>query len=327
LSSSTSDSIFPIPRGQTISADMDRLFKAVRSGRHPTEERWKVERRASSFPVCPRAFNICYRLPPSERPFKDESFASQVATEMGEAMHLVLQRWFGLEDEALWGNWKCPPCGKIRKHKFGPQYCKACGGEMLYEEYAIPRMRGIPFTGHIDALIKRPSGNYLVDFKGSGTDKIRELKKLGRPHDYHYYQTNAYANVVNMKPKHFGGFGPIDKIIIIYVDRGWANRLWHTIQVPVSKKVFRQCIGLIDEAVDSTERITTPNGICNSLEDKNARWCPVKDICFSKMIDAKLKDKVWPEVKSTGGDYSLLKKAFTTPRRRKRKVKRRHTNE
>ena len=86
------DSIFPVPRGKPLASDMKRLFQDVREGRRETETRWSVERRASSFPICPRAFHICYRMPPSKRPFKDESFASQVATEMGEAMHLVLQR-------------------------------------------------------------------------------------------------------------------------------------------------------------------------------------------------------------------------------------------
>ena len=308
------DSIFPVPRGKPLASDMKRLFQDVREGRRETETRWSVERRASSFPICPRAFHICYRMPPSKRPFKDESFASQVATEMGEAMHLVLQRWFGLKGgESIWGNWECKPCRKIRRHRFGPQYCKKCGQEMLYKEYAIPRMRGVPFTGHLDALVQKPSGRYLVDFKGSGAEKIRDIKKSGRPIDYHYYQTNAYANVVNMKPKHFGNFGPIDNIIIIYVDRGWANRLWHPVQVPVSKPVFRQCIGLIDDSVQSLESLSIPNGICNSIGDYKAKYCPVKDICFSRLIETKLSDKSWPELITSGGDYSLLKKSYFVP--------------
>lgn len=305
-----SDSIFRVPRGQTISADVNRVFQNIRGGRRDTERKWFMERRASSFPVCPRAFHICYRLPPSERPFKDESFASEIATVMGTAMHSVLQKWFGLQDECFWGNWVCLDCKKVRKHKFGPQRCKKCEQEMIYREYALPKKAKLPFTGHIDGLMEMPSGKYLIDFKGSGGAKIQDLKRTLRPYDYHYYQTNAYANAVNMYPKHFGGFGPVDKIIIIYVDRGMANRNWLSLQVPVSKQVFRQCVGLLDEGKESLSSLEVPNGICATPKDKNGRWCPVRDLCFSRLIDAKLKDKVWEEEKASGQPTMLERSVF-----------------
>lgn len=305
-----SDSIFRVPRGGKLAADVNRLFQGIRSARRETERRWFVEPRASSFPVCPRAFHICYRLPPSERPFKDSSFASEVATTMGTAMHAVLQKWFGLQEDHFYGNWVCLDCKKVRRHKFGPQRCKVCGQEMIYREYDLPRKAKIPFTGHIDGLLEMASGKYLIDFKGSGVSKIQELKKTNRPYDYHYYQTNAYANAVNMYPKHFGGFGPVEKIIIIYVDRGMPNRTWLSLQVPVSKQVFRQCVGLVEEGKESMNSLRIPNGICDSPRHKHAKYCPVKDLCFSRLIDAKLKDKVWPVEKASSKPTMLERSVF-----------------
>lgn len=305
-----SDSLFKVPRSRQLPKDVATTFRFIRDGRRKQETHWFMERRASSFPLCPRAFHICYRLPPNERPYRDESFASEVATLMGDALHAVLQKWFGLQEGLLWGNWKCYNCKKIRRHKYGPQRCKTCGQEMVYKEYALPKKKGLPFTGHIDALTTMLSGNYLLDFKGSGADKIREIRKEGRPIDYHYYQTNAYANVVNKYPQHFGGFGPIDNIIIVYVDRGWANRLWHSVMVPVSKRVFRQCVGLIDEGQDSLNTLRVPNGICSSDRDPKGQWCKVRSFCFSRLLEATLKDKVWPEKKKRGGKPSQIKRSL-----------------
>jgi hypothetical protein len=228
---------------------------------------------------------------------------------MGDALHVVLQKWFGLQDGVLWGNWRCLDCKKIRRHKYGPQRCKKCGKEMVYKEYDLPQKKALPFTGHLDALMSMISGNYLVDFKGSGAEKIRAIQRDGRPVDYHYYQTNAYANVVNKYPKHFGGFGPVDGIIIIYVDRGMANRLWHSVYVPVSKRVFRQCIGLIDEGKESMDSLRLPNGICSSPRDPQGKWCKVRDLCFSRLVDATLKDKAWPVLKQSGKP-SMIKRSL-----------------
>lgn len=229
---------------------------------------------------------------------------------MGDALHVVLQKWFGLQEGVSWGNWKCLDCRKIRRHKYGPQKCKKCGQEMVYEEYDLPKKKGIPFSGHIDGLMDFPvSGKYLVDFKGSSAEKIRYIQRDNRPYDYHYFQTNAYANVVNMYPKHFGGFGPVEGIIIIYVDRGMANRLWHPLFVPVSKRVFRQCIGLIDEGAESLENLHLPNGICSSPRDPQGKWCKVRDLCFSRMVDATLKDKVWP-IQKQDGKPSMIKRSL-----------------
>jgi len=304
------DSLFKIPRAKKLPTDVSKIFKAVRDGRRNKEVRWFSECRASSFPICPRAFHICYRLPPSERPFKDESFASEVATMMGDALHAVLQKWFGLQEGTFFGNWKCLDCRKRRRHKYGPQRCKKCGQEMVYEEYDLPKKAKLPFSGHIDGLLRVLSGKYLIDFKGSSLEKIRAIQREGRPYDYHYYQTNAYANAVNMYPKHFGKFGPVDGIIIIYVDRGMANRFWHPVLVPVDKRVFRQCVGLIHESRESLETLRLPNGICSSPRDPKGKWCPVHELCFSRLIDATLKDKVWKELNSKGKKPSMMKRSL-----------------
>jgi hypothetical protein len=88
-----------------------------------------------------------------------------------------------------------------------------------------------------------------------------------------------------------------------------ANRLWHSVYVPVSKRVFRQCIGLIDEGKESMDSLRLPNGICSSPRDPQGKWCKVRDLCFSRLVDATLKDKAWPVLKQSGKP-SMIKRSL-----------------
>ncbi len=302
--------LFPIPRAESLDKGLDSIFKSVRMGRRESKtQRFAVERRASSFPICPRAYHIYRRLPLHKRPYDNESLASEAATLMGTALHVVLQKWFGIQNQVFYGNWVCMDCKLIRKHKYGTQVCKKCGQEMLYHEYSIKHKK-VPFTGHIDGLIQAPNMKILLDFKGSSMQKISAIKKMGRPYESHYYQVNAYANVVNKYPKMFGGFGPVEKIVVLYVDRGAANWAWHAVQVPISKKIYRQTLGLISEAEQSVEDLVLPNGICDSPNDSHGQWCLARPMCFSRLLEAELDDKVWPEWKRPSGK-TLIERAVS----------------
>jgi hypothetical protein len=287
--------LFELPSQQTLDPEILQLIRKVQYGRRDSEERFSEAKRASNFPVCPRAYHIYRRLPVEHRPFKDESFISEAATLMGTALHTVIQKWMGIHGE-LYGNWVCLDCKRIRRHKYGIQSCSKCGQEMWYKEYAIVPSKKYPFSGHLDGLLRIGRKRYLVDFKGSSIEKIKRRARMGRPEEKHYYQTNAYAHLVNARPKTFGNFGKVGSILVIYVDRGAPHKMIHTVQMPLSKRVFKQTVGLLHEAHESVESMELPTGICAGPRDTHATYCRLKTMCFSKVCEVNLHDKVWPEV-------------------------------
>lgn len=292
---------FAIPRAETLDPEFSRLCGRIQRAERRISRREQVEIRASSFPVCPAAYYIFRYTKPGNRPKYRETFVSEAATSQGTVMHAVLQKWFGIEaKDYCYGNWICRPCRKRRRHRVGIQICKVCGKEMEYEEYVVTPGKNIPFSGHIDMVMKMMSANFLVDFKGCYPEKIQRIKMSGRPEEKHYLQTNAYANAINLRSEtnEFGGV-KIDKITIIYIDRGRPNRLWHPIQVPVSQKLFQKTIGLIRRAKRSVKDSRLPEGLCIAPTDPHAIWCPWKEMCFNPLLETLLEDEPQPILKKT----------------------------
>lgn len=274
-----------------------KSFNRVKRAERTGTRREKVEIRASSFPICPRAYYIYRYTAPGDRPRYREKFVSEAATEQGTALHEVLQKWFGIEvDKSCYGNWTCKPCKKIRRHKVGIQKCQSCGKDMKYREFAIKPGPEVPFSGHVDMVLKTEKLNFLVDFKGSYAEKIQRIKMANLPEEKHYFQTNAYANAINLRSDtdEFGGV-KIDKIIIVYIDRARPNRLWHPIQVPVSAKLYRTTVGLIKKAKNSVKEGRLPEGLCIAPTDPHATWCPWKGACFNPLLETLLEDSPQPE--------------------------------
>jgi len=300
--------IFDVPNGETLPADLKRSFGNIRNGRRPiSDRREKEELRASSFPVCPRAYHIFRRTPPGKRPKYEESFVRDATASMGTALHLALQKWFALQG-SLYGNWVCVHCKKINRHALGIQVCKKCGREMIYHEYDVTPSRETPFSGHIDGIIKTVGGWYLIDFKGASASLIRDLKQKNKPKETHYLQVNAYANAVNMNRSAYGSVGKISKVIIIYVDRGQPHRLWLPIKVKVSEQVYRDTVGRIYQAKRSLKEMKVPRGLCMQPGDEYARYCPWKTVCFSPALDGLLSSKVEPigDKKQFRSDQELM---------------------
>jgi hypothetical protein len=250
--------------------------------------------RASSFPVCPRAYHIFRRTPQDKRPIFEESFVSDAATLLGTSLHLVLQKWFAIQGN-LYGDWVCVHCRKIRRRATGLQLCGTCGREMLYREFEIANSPEIPFSGHIDGILRYPDANYVLDFKGSNPDAMREIRSSGKPKEQHYLQVNAYANAINLNPEAYGCIGEVTKLIIIYVDRSLPHRLWHPVKVPVSQKIYRETVGRIKLAFQSLEDMVVPRGLCLKPSDPYAKYCPWKQICFSPALEGMLSEEVVPE--------------------------------
>lgn len=255
----------------------------------------RVEQRASSFPICPRKYHIYRRLPPHKRPFEDNTFIRDSSALEGTALHLALQKWFGIElPHHAYGNWGCPECRRIKRHRKGVQKCDSCGQEMMYVEYSVKKNPQVPFTGHIDMILWYQDIRFLVDFKGSSIDKINEYRNTGPKYE-HYLQTNAYANAINLGGQKVGRLDRIDKIVIIYCDRGRPWWKWLPVQMPVSPRVYRETIALIQKAHSSLEDLLVPKGICESAADKTARWCEARHLCFDPLLETKLDDIVHPE--------------------------------
>lgn len=294
---------FPIPGIEALDPRLGRGFEKVRQGRRKARRRRaQVELRGSSHPICPKAYHIFRRTKPQNRPRYEESFASEAATEPGTALHLVLQKWFGIAmREATFGNWGCRHCKKIRRHKLGMQICKSCDREMEYIEYEIKPSKQIPFSGHIDLILKVGRSTFLVDFKGSGYWKMVDLRRQGKPKENNYLQVNAYAHAINQMSDtdQFGGI-TIDKVVLVYIDRGAANRsqAWLPMQVPLSPKLYRKTVGLIRTGHRSLEELVIPEGLCTHPTDPHAAWCPWKELCFDPLLETKLEPKPVREPKT-----------------------------
>jgi hypothetical protein len=282
-----------MPRTESLDQYLAQSFDRVRRGRRDGLNRFKVDFRASSLPVCPRLYHIYRRLPWAKRPFVQESFTGDAAAMSGTALHLALQRWFGLECQAF-GRWKCFKCDVNLGPVAGVQACPKCQAPMVYQELEVEKSKLVPFTGHIDMVLVQPKTDrvYLLDFKTISPRKIFEVRQSG-PYRKHYYQINAYANAINLGQQDVG-VDHVDKVVLIYVDRGDPWITWAPVQMPVSRKVYRETLALIATAKRSIKEMRPPRGICTSADDPDAHWCPVKHMCFSPLLETMLSDEVQP---------------------------------
>jgi len=283
-----------IPNPEGLDKRLLAPFDAVKRGRR-RGNRFRVEHRASSFPICPKKYHIYRRLPLHKRPFEEDTFISNAATLEGTALHLVMQKWFGIEvPHHAYGNWGCVKCRKIKRHRKGMQTCSSCGEEMIYVEYAVEKLPDVPFTGHIDMILWYKDLRFLIDFKGSSLDKIKEMQQHGPKYE-HYLQVNGYANAINLGGQAVGDLGRIDKIVIIYIDRAKPWWKWWPVQMPISKRVYRETVALTKKAYASLETMEIPRGLCMSAVDDSARWCEARDLCFDPLLETKLDDIIHPE--------------------------------
>ena len=127
--------------------------------------------RSSSLPACTVAWT--YNWIVTELPTEQESWKRDLFMKMGHGLHEVTQKWLG-RIQKLYGNWKCPKCG--RKRLGMVPTCHDCNVEMEYLEW-VPREReGWP-TGHIDGLILPDDGRgYLVlEIKSISSNGIKNV--------------------------------------------------------------------------------------------------------------------------------------------------------
>lgn len=289
-----------IPKAEIVDSEIKAAFTKIREAERSIKGQYDfTELRASSFPICPRAYHISRRLRKKHRPLRKERYISESTSLMGTALHLVTQKWFGIEMPEYWyGNYECIYCGRTVRNKYGLQVCKECGREMVYKEFSVRRQKGIPFSGHIDGILRFDDGeNYLVDFKGAFWNKIKKVAAANQPILSHFYQTNSYAMAINKGKVSCGDLNKIHKIIIIYIDRGLPHVTWHVCQVTPSKKAFRVTKDLIKAGKQSLKTLQIPPGLCSSNRDPMGEWCPWTSVCFNPKLSQLLSSKVSPELK------------------------------
>lgn len=287
------------PKAERIDLEIGRAFNEIREAeRALTNHPVFTEVRASSFPICPRAYHISRRMPKKYRPNQTERFMGEASTLMGTALHLVLQKWFGIVLPENWyGNYECIYCNRVVHNKYGQQRCKKCGREMLYREYSVEKQKGIPFSGHIDGILRFDDGeNYLIDFKGAYASKLKKIKQDGSPILSHYCQTNAYANAINKGKVECGDLKKIHKIMVLYIERGLPHILWQPVQVTPSEKIFRQTKEFIKIGKRSLKTLEIPTGFCSTAGDDDSTWCPWKSVCFSPNLRSMLGTKIYKEL-------------------------------
>jgi len=290
-----------IPKPEKLDVRLSRDLNKVRSASRESRQRFHVDFRASSFPICPRKYHIYRRLPLHKRPFERESIASEIATLPGTAMHLVLQKWFGVAvADHCYGNWECPACSTpekpvIKFYRLGVQQCDDCGQEMVYKEFEIKKARRVPFSGHIDMILwyREDDFSIILDYKSSAKRKLDAIRATGA-YPKNYCQINAYANAINLGDQDVGELKRIDKVALMYLDRGDAVANQLAYQFPVSIKVYHETIALIASAKRSVKDMVLPRGLCRSIDDEDAHWCPVKTMCFSPLLETLLDANIQP---------------------------------
>ena len=116
--------------------------------------------RVSSMPYC----SILHA---TNDTIRKEDYRSRFYTDIGTAMHELMQEWMGrsINGYRLFGNWKCRGCDKTKSMCVLPKECKTCAEKARngkkriptpeeswnYEEIEV-EYKGL--TGHVDKLVK-----------------------------------------------------------------------------------------------------------------------------------------------------------------------------
>lgn len=265
----------------------------------------RVVLRSSALPICGRNYSFGMVLPPQDQPSEPYDFLLDVYSRTGTITHMIVQRWLGMSG-VLYGDWFCPSCGKKRKGKLGTQRCKRCKAEMMYEELTLEHPH-LKLSGH-------PDGILFIDGKYVGfelkTKSQRVVDSMMAPIDTHVsYQTACYAVMLAITK----GI-KLREYVIFYLSRdppwhykvGYSPKEGEDIQDVYHRgkgdsyllKIFRFKIStdIIAEEIDYIKRVIAAQkkagnrllkrekwGVCKKPSDPNARFCPHRHLCWSKM--------------------------------------------
>lgn len=264
----------------THDAEALRLIDTLRSATKYDDWHWQF--RASGLPACPLQ-HVWYRFDREldSLPGRRESFAKDFYTEIGTAVHTVVQRWLGRLG-VLYGDWLCPKCKKLYRGNLGTVTCE-CGAETVYEELSFD---GKP-SGHCDGLIKlgdlTPGEKdfAVLEVKTTSERRLNEvIKPQGPPLNYRLQATNYTHRLQQL------GFNLVG-VMFLFVPRDSPNKM-HAIWVHPKrvKQINDAMVREYDATVEAldTGDFSALSGTC--AEPADGEGCPYRPNCFSPSAKA-----------------------------------------
>ena len=289
----------------------DVHLKLAESGRHDAL-------RASALPFCARRWSLATWLPPREQPHPRISLVNKATTATGTVVHALIQHWL---HRLLWGHWRCPRCGLVRKSvQWSRQlHCRtegcdgrgsSSGSDMLYVEVELQHPT-LPLTGHPDGVLRLPgeSRPLLLEIKTIDADHLQELTE---PLPQHLnYQASAYGQLFRLSRFSLH----LREVIFLYISRNlpfthsvwWANDgegllaslvahsthnarpLVKLFRRPLTLATATEEFTLIAQALHAGESqpLLAPQWRrCADVDAASQTFCPYRFICFSSCLDS-----------------------------------------
>jgi len=249
---------------------LNDVLKEVKKAARPAAARWDF--RASGQPICARDFVFWQLTEDGKRPPDEESFRMDFYTEIGTAVHSVMQRWLGRVNQ-IYGNWSCqnPKCqyyeAVVIKNHLGVGPCPHCDRETIYEEYLLTHSSGL--SAHPDGLLPYEDGYLLWEFKTTGL-----LSKLSFPRHSYLLQTNIYAALLEDAGM------PIKKIAIVYISL--LNPEFKVFLLKPNRDVFNEIVERYLLAKKALHEGEVPIGLCFTPAEAVMYECPWKEYCFDQ---------------------------------------------
>jgi hypothetical protein len=248
------------------------------------------------YETCARKEGLVILHPPEEEVLK----AGQLATfDMGHMMHWWWQhRYLGPKQE-LWGKWFCAGCG-ITTTGFMPLNC-SCGRDwrlaMNYKELFVED-KELGYVGHTDGvLVDRISDTRRIfEFKSISPS---EFKDLSKPKGAHVIQAHAYMRSLSLtealivyqnkgsqcewKTNELGDLMPGRLNIKTYVVK-FDPAIWKGVEDLIKSRAMalEEFNAILKDGKPLTqETVCKYKRICATKSADAARYCPVKNVCFS----------------------------------------------
>lgn len=237
--------------------------------------------RASSLPVCCILQYLSLHKENLEGPKRNVSYTSDFFTQLGSAVHLVVQRWMGQTGRIL-GNWYCPKCSYKKRMSLYEGDCPKCGTELLYKELVVKYKE---LSGHVDGIVLLPDENMIVlDYKTTTSSKINNGVK---PYIAYEKQIKSYSHILKEE------YGlPIVGSSLLYISRDNPYK-YHEypfnvedMEVFLNSQVRQHRIA---KKVTKTQNysVLMKNKPCTSLsyykkEMHSFEECPMLNVCFNK---------------------------------------------
>ena len=235
--------------------------------------------RASSLPICSILQYLKLQKEHSTGlPERKVTAISEYFTQIGTAVHTVLQRWMGLTGKIL-GNWKCPSCGHKEKMTVYKD-CPSCGEEMVYVEIKVKYKT---LSGHVDGVLVLPNKKMIVlDYKTTTSSKI---DKNSPPLLAYEKQLSSYAYLLKSK-YHL----PVVGSSLLYVSRDNPFKYkeyplnLNNMKKFLDEQVYRQRVAEDTVKTEDLEALIQSKP-CSSrefyLKDMHSyEECPLLNVCF-----------------------------------------------